>query len=417
MSELATTRSGWRRFVRSDGFVSILAVVLALVIGGLLIAFTNPNVQATMGYFFAKPADFFAEAWYTVTSAYAAMFRGAVYNYQATDFLGAINPLSETLTQATPLITAALGVAVAFRAGLFNIGAQGQIILGAAVGGYIGFAIHLPGPLHILLVVIGSMVGGAVWAGLAGWLKARTGAHEVIVTIMLNYVATYLLAWLLLTPLMQRPGSSDPVSPQIDASAFYPLLVPGTNLRVHFGFIIAIAATLVTSWLLSRSKLGFQLRAVGANPGAARSAGMSVAMATVVAMAIAGALAGLSGAAQVSGTEHVVVEGIAATIGFDAITVALLGRSKPLWVFLSALLFGAFRAGGVVMQTDTGTPVDIVLVVQSLIVLFIAAPALTRRIFMIRDSKRTPKKPSVAKAVAAEPAKAPAEAPAEGATR
>lgn len=382
------TTGTWARIVRSDGLVSVLAVVLALVLGGLLIAFTNKDVQETMGYFFARPQDFFATAWQTVSGAYAAMFRSAIFNYQATSFTEAMNPLSESLTQATPLITASLGVAIAFRSGLFNIGAQGQIIMGAVMGGFVGFAFHLPAVLHIILVIIASIIGGAIWGGIAGWLKAKTGAHEVIATIMLNYIATYLLAWLLLTPLMQRPGSSDPVSPQIDASAVYPQLIPGTTLRVHFGLILAIAATVFTWWLFSRSKLGFRLRAVGSNPEAARSAGINVAACTVVAMAIAGGMAGLSGAAQVSGTERFLAEGVAATVGFDAITVALLGRSKPLWVFLSALLFGAFRAGGVGMQTDTGTPVDIVLVVQSLIVLFIAAPALTRTIFGIRAERR-----------------------------
>lgn len=412
MSESSTGKRGWRALVRSDGFVSVLAVVLSLIVGGLLIAFTNKDAQAAASYFFAKPADFLSAAWHAASSAYAAMFRSAIVNYEGTTPTEMFNPLSETLTQATPLITASLGVAIAFRAGLFNIGAQGQVIIGAAVAGIVGFRLHLPAPLHILLVVIAAALGGALWGGIAGWLKAKTGAHEVISTIMLNYVATYLLAFLLLSPLMQRTGSSDPVSEPIDASAVFPQLIPGTTLRVHLGFVFAILATIFTWWLLSRSKLGYRLRAVGANPEAARTAGISVAACTVIAMAIAGAMAGIAGASQVSGTEKFVAEGIAATIGFDAITVALLARSKPLWVFLSALLFGAFRAGGVGMQTDTGTPVDIVLVVQSLIVLFIAAPALTRTIFGIRDRKKTAKGSSSTTPGASTPPPSPTE-PAE----
>ncbi|WP_394163233.1 ABC transporter permease [Galactobacter valiniphilus] len=409
MSETIKGRQGWRAFVRSDGFVSVLAVVLSLIVGGILIAFTNKDAQASAAYFFAQPGDFFRDAWNAASGAYAAMFRSAIFNYEGTTATEMFNPLSETLTQATPLITASLGVAIAFRAGLFNIGAQGQVIIGAAVAGFVGFRLHLPAPLHILLVVLAAALGGAVWGGLAGWLKAKTGAHEVITTIMLNYVATYLLAFVLLTPLMQRTGSSDPVSEVIDPTAVFPQLIPGTTLRVHLGFVIAILATVFTWWLLSRSKLGYRLRAVGANPEAARTAGISVAACTVIAMALSGAMAGLAGASQVSGTEMFVAEGIAATIGFDAITVALLARSKPLWVFLAALLFGAFRAGGVGMQTDTGTPVDIVLVVQSLIVLFIAAPALTRTIFGIRDRKKAAKAPKAPKSAPPAP---PAETPA-----
>ncbi|MGG5751134.1 ABC transporter permease [Zafaria sp. Z1313] len=376
-----------QRLRQSSALVSVLAVVLSLIVGGLLIALTDERTRGAAGYFFSRPGDTLSAAWQAASGAYAAMFRGAVFNYNASNGVDMIKPLTETLTMATPLITASLGVALAFRAGLFNIGAQGQIIIGAAMAGYIGFAWQLPWPIHILLVVLVAMLGGAVWGGLVGWIKARTGAHEVILTIMFNYVAVHLLAYILTLPAMLRPGSNNPVSPIMQPSAQYPLIL-GPDFRVHLGFLLGLLATWGVWWLLERSTIGFELKAVGANPSAARTAGINTTRATVIAMVGAGALAGLAGAAQVNGTEFSLANGIAASIGFDAITVALLGRSKPLGVLFAALLFGAFRAGGVAMQSQTGTPIDIVLVVQSLIVLFIAAPPLVRTVFGLNARRK-----------------------------
>ena len=258
--------------------------------------------------------------------------------------------------------------------------------------------------LHLLLCVIGAALGGALWAGIAGVLKARTGAHEVIVTIMLNNIAIYLVAYLLSLDAFQRPGSNNPVSPPIPDSAAYPLLL-GSGYRLHAGFLVAIAAAVFTWWLMERSTIGFRFRAVGSNPHAARTAGISVNATYVWVMLTAGAFAGLAGSAQVLGTERVLTAGVAASYGFDAITVALLGRSKPLGTVLAGILFGALRAGGVVMQARTGTPIDIVLVVQSLIVLFIAAPPLVRAVFRLPspDTPRAPKPvvPVTAKEVSA----------------
>ncbi|WP_456789507.1 ABC transporter permease [Cellulomonas sp. P5_C5] len=376
----------------SSWLVSVLAVVLALIIGGLLIAAADAEVQAAASYFFSRPGDLISAAWTAVSEAYAALFAGAIYDPRAETFARAIRPLTETLTVATPLILAGLGLGIGFRAGLFNIGAQGQIILGGIFAGYIGFTFHLPFPLHLLLCVIGAALGGALWAGIAGVLKARTGAHEVIVTIMLNNIAIYLVAYLLSLDAFQRPGSNNPVSPPIPESASYPLLL-GEGYRLHAGFLVAIAAAVFTWWLMERSTIGFRFRAVGSNPHAARTAGISVNATYVWVMLTAGAFAGLAGSAQVLGTEHVLTAGVAASYGFDAITVALLGRSKPLGTVLAGILFGALRAGGVVMQARTGTPIDIVLVVQSLIVLFIAAPPLVRSVFRLPspDTPRAPK--------------------------
>ncbi|NKX50309.1 ABC transporter permease, partial [Arthrobacter deserti] len=331
-----------------------------------------------------RPTDLLSAAWTAASQAYAALFQGAVFNFEGRAFARMINPLMQTLTVATPLVCAGLGVTLAFRAGLFNIGAQGQIIIGATLAAWVGFSWHLPAGLHLLLVVIAGLAGGAIWGGLVGLLKARAGAHGVILTIMLNYIAIYLVGYLLTTPGFQRPGSSNPISPQLDETALYPRLF-GDAFRLHWGFVVAVLATVFAWWLLIRSTIGFELRAVGANPTAARTAGISVTKGYVVVMVIAGALAGLAGVAQVAGTERVLTSGVAASFGFVAITVALLGRSTPWGTFAAGLLFGAFRAGGVTMQTNTGTSIDIVLVVQSLIVLFIAAPPLVRAIFRLPE--------------------------------
>ncbi len=363
--------------------VTALSFLLALIIGAVLIAISDPAVTDSLAYFFAQPSDTLTAAWESVSAAYLALFEGAVWDFQADSFQQAIRPLTESLTVAAPLIAAGLAVALAFKAGLFNIGAEGQIIIGATVAGYIGFTFSLPFPLHLLLAVLGGLIGGAVWGGIVGALKARTGAHEVIVTIMLNYVARFLLAYLLTTEAFKRPGRNDPISPIVETSAQYPLLL-GTWSRLHLGFLVTLGAAVGVWWLLTRSVWGFRFRAVGANASAARAAGIKVEWNLFLVMAIAGSLAGLAGTMQVLGTEKALTGGISAGIGFDAITVALLGRGSPLGTVLAGLLFGALRAGGVTMQARTGTPIDIVLVVQSLIVLFVAAPPLIRKVFRLR---------------------------------
>lgn len=378
----------WRRALREiatgNAIISVLAVVLALLVGAIMIAATDENVQAASGYFFARPGDTFAAIWQSVSGAYASFFQGAIYNFRRPEFATGIRPLTETLTFATPLIAAGLGVALAFRVGMFNIGGRGQMLVAAAAGGYVAFAFDLPWGLHMVVALVAGIVAGALWAGIAGLLKARTGAHEVIVTIMLNYVGFYLVYYLLRTPgLLQAPGSSNPTTPAMKDTAVFPDLF-GPAYNIHFGFILSLAAVALVWWILERSSLGFRFRAVGLNPNAARVAGINVKSMYVVAMLISGGLIGLAGVDQVLGTVTTgFSSGIDAGIGFDAITVALLGRSTPVGVLVAGILFGAFKAGGFSMQAANGVPIDIVLVVQSLIVLFIAAPPLVRAIFRL----------------------------------
>lgn len=374
--------------LRSNWLISVLAILIALIVGAILIAATDPVVQKAAGYFFARPGDTFRAIWDSVSGAYLSLFQGAVYNPKRGDFVNAIKPLTETLTFATPLITAGLGVALTFRVGMFNIGGRGQILIAAACAGWVSWSMQLPAPLHILLATVAGFAGGAIWAGIAGVLKARTGAHEVIVTIMLNYVAFYLISYLLKTPgALQAPGSNTPKSPPALESAVYPTLsdlLGVGSYRLHLGFVFAILATIWLWYLLNRSSMGFRFRAVGENPHAARVAGISVSRVYISAMLLSGGLVGLAGASQVLGTTTTgFAAGVDAGIGFDAITVALLGRSRPWGVFFSGILFGALKAGGYTMQASQDIPIDIVLVVQSVIVLLIAAPPLVRSIFRL----------------------------------
>jgi ABC-type uncharacterized transport system permease subunit len=367
--------------------VTLLALVVALVIGAVLIAIADPTTRASAHYFTAAPADTFTNAFTAIGNAYKALFKGAIFNPTTASngtLSGIFNPLSETLTNATPLILAGLSVGLAFRAGLFNIGAQGQIIFGAIFAGYVGFAWHLPVVLHLIVAVFGGLLGGAIWGGVVGLLKARTGAHEVITTIMLNYVALYFLGYLLSVKGFQAPPYGQAISNTVDSNARYPALL-GSTMRVHFGLVIALIAALAVWWLLSRTTIGFELRAVGANQFAARTAGMSVARAYITVMVISGALAGLAGTAQILGTNSQITGDIDAGIGFNAITVALLGRANPGGTVLAGLLFGALQAGGVQMSSSTGTPSELVSIFEAVIVLFIAAPALIRGIFRLRD--------------------------------
>lgn len=378
-----------REIFGGSAAISVLAVFLALVVGGILIIVTDDAVAEAAGYFFSRPADTFSAMWDAVAGAYSALFRGSVFNYlRGDDLVAAFRPITETLANATPLIAAGLGVALAFRVGMFNIGGRGQMLIAAAVAGYIGAYIPMPPVIHLIVALIFGLIGGALWGGLVGLLKARTGAHEVIVTIMLNYIAFYLVSFLLRTPgALQAPGQNNPKSgPMLETAQFPPLLnsLLGVQYNLNIGFILVILATIFTWYLLDRSALGFRFRAVGENPHAAKVAGINVKAVYVQVMLIAGALVGLAGVYQVLGNfTGGFAAGLDAGIGFDAITVALLGRSKPWGVFFAGILFGALKAGSYTMQAAEGIPVDIVLVVQSFIVLFIAAPPLVRSIFRL----------------------------------
>jgi general nucleoside transport system permease protein len=349
---------------------TLAAVLLALLVGAVLIAFSTPRVIESLKYFLTYPWDFFRFAGIAVFDGYRALLDGSI---------GSAGAVERTLERAAPLICAGLGVSLAFRSGLFNIGAQGQLIAGAIVAGYVGFAVDLPPGLHLLVAALGALAAGAAWGGIAGFLKAQTGAHEVITTIMLNYVGRFLLVYLLAQEAFQRPGSDNQLSPPVQGSAAFPEV-----FGVHLGVLLAVVAAVGVWWLLERSTLGFEMRAVGSAPEAARTAGMSVRRVYVVAMALAGLLAGLAAVMLVLGQRNTLSENLAGSVGFDAITVALLGRATPLGTVLAGLLFGALSSGGLAMPAAAGVPPELAQVLQALIVLFVAAPALVRAVLRVR---------------------------------
>jgi general nucleoside transport system permease protein len=361
----------------------LLAFFLALFVGGLVIGFTDSKVLAKL----SSPLELLKILGSTVGNAYLALFQGAIYDpnlAEGKSFFAGFYPLSETMVSTAPLILCGLSVALAFKSGLFNIGAQGQFIFGAVGASYIGFKFEMPIAMHILVATLAGVILAALWGGLVGLLKAKTGAHEVIVTIMLNYIAAKFLLFLLSTQYFLRPGRLDPIAPPVRDSAKLPGLF-GVDYRVNIGIFIALAAATFIWWLLNRSIIGFRFRAVGANSSAARTAGISVSAAMIATMAISGALAGMGGAIHTLGNQYELTDSVAASFGFDAITVALLGRGTPLGVVLASFLFAGLRVGGQTMQANVGVPVEIVLVIQALVVLFIAAPALVKRIFRVRN--------------------------------
>ena len=395
-----------RQVASSPAVVGLLAVLTALILSSILILAADSEVRYTATYLLNRPGDFLHATASTLSEAYSSLLRGAVFDWRATTGVRMIRPITDTLTNATPLIIAGLGMAVAFRAGLFNIGGQGQMILGAITACYVGIAWNLPPVAHLLLAVVGAALGGLVWGGIAGVLKARTGANEVIVTIMLNSIAAHLLSQVLSLKAFNGEGETgNRKSLTVADAAQYPSLA-GDSFRLHAGFLLALLVAVAVWWLMERSRLGFQLRATGLNADAARTAGMSVPWVTSLVMMISGALCGLAATAPVLGTQKSMDESVVGTIGFDAITVALLGRSRPVGTVLAGLLFGALRAGGTAMQAAPGTHIKIVLVLQSTIVLFIAAPPLIRAIFRLPE-RREPlggTDPSPASVPAAAPA-------------
>jgi len=350
-----------------------LAMLTALLVGAVIIALSDIDKvrDGDVGGMLS-----------TVVDSYVALAQGA---------FGSLRGLNETIVSATPLLLAGLAVSMAFKAGLFNIGATGQMLAGGMAATYVGFTLDGPLFLPAVLAVLAGIVGGAVWGAIVGVLKSRFGAHEVITTIMLNYIAASLTLWLLKTSVFQRPGDATPVSKEVGEAARLPRLFgflgrSSLEIRAHLGFVLALCAAILFWWLINRARAGFEFRTFGANADAARYAGMHPGRLTIAAMAISGGFAGLAGASDILGgvTQNRATPSFAGDIGFDAIAVALLGRSSPLGTTLAALLFGALKAGGDKMRLETGVPVDLVLVLRALIVLFVAAPALTRMIWRVR---------------------------------
>ncbi len=381
--------SRWRRTLQSLA-IPLLALFTGLVLGGLIIVLTSTEFYTAWA---KSPFQGLKEAWNIAVNAYSALFTGAFGNpsrivaaLQSGNGEGirkAFNPFFESLVAATPYIFGGLAVALGFRAGLFNIGAEGQIFIGAIFAAYVGYSFQgVPAILHVPMAFLAGALGGGLWGFIPGWLKAKTGGHEVINTMMMNYIAFRVSDWLLTGP-MKRPGTPNPVSPTIAPSAMLYRFF-GDPIRFHLGFIIALGVAWLVYWFLFKTKWGFDLRAVGSNPHAARYAGMVVPLTIILAMVLSGALAGMAGANEVLGVNHNLAMAFSSGYGWDSIALALLGKSHPAGVVLSALLFGALRNGATNMQLKTNIPIDIISVLQAFILVFVAAPAVIRTIYRLK---------------------------------
>ena len=375
--------------------IPALAILTGLLIGAVMIAATSNTVWAAFGQSIWKG---FGRAFVEIGAAYQALFTGAIGDPvrivralgsgDAREIRSALNPFLESLVQSTPYIFTGLAVAVGFRSGLFNIGVEGQLFIGAAAATYVGYAITgLPGIIHMPLALLAGALGGAFWAFIPGFLKAKTGGHEVINTIMMNWIAFRLTEWLLSGP-MTRPGSGGmPISPVIQKTAEIPQFFQ-SPIRFHLGFFIALAVAYIVWWFLFKTTWGLDLRTVGTNPRAARYAGLSTTKSIILAMSLSGALAGMAGAVQVLAVNRSMALGLSSGYGFDSIALALIGNSHPVGVVLASILFGTLRNGATRMMVVSSIPIDIVDVIQAIILMFVAAPAIIRSIYHLRKPKQ-----------------------------
>lgn len=376
---------------KSSLTVTILAIVTGLLLGGLLVAVTTEEVYAVFG---ESPWEAIKIGANAAGKTYQALFFGSVGNpgriieaFQAGDaeeIRKAVNPFFESLVQSTPYIFAGLAVALGFRVGLFNIGAEGQLFIGATTTVVAAiFLKELPPIIHVPISLLAGFIGGGLWGFIPGWLKATTGGHEVINTIMMNYIAFRLSEYLLRGPLKDPDGFTPVSAPIQDSAKLYRFFE--NPIRFHIGFFIALLVAYLVYLLLFKTTWGYTLRTVGANPRAAKYAGMSIVRSTVLAMFLSGGLAGLAGANEVLGVNHNLAVAFSSGYGFDAIALALLGKSHPMGVVLAAIMFGFLRNGAVQMQLTAGIPIDIISVLQAAILTFIAAPAIIRTLYRLKE--------------------------------
>jgi simple sugar transport system permease protein len=387
-----------RWFGQANQFVvTALGLAVALVVGGIILTFSTPQTLHAVGTFTDHPLTSLGTILQTIGDTYRALFTGSIvdppqlWHSIATGqgWVTTLTPICETLTVATPLAIAGLGIGIGFQTGIFNIGGAGQVTVGAVCATYVATSVHLPAIALLPLCMLAGIAGGALTGAIPGVLKAYTGAHEVIVTIMLNYTIGSLLLWDLETPGLglQQPGQGNTISKTIPPAGQLPYLF-GANLSVNVGLIIAIVAAVVAWWLMDRSTLGFRFRVTGASPRAARTAGIDSKHITVLVFLVSGAFVGLAGMVQVSGIdlfiENIGQQGYASTLGFTAITVALLGRNRPLGILLGSFLIAALTWGATNAEATLGIFPDLSSIILAVMVLCVATPALISAMFHLK---------------------------------
>lgn len=376
--------------------VPILAVLTAFVVGSLFMLMTDFENLSKLG---TDPAAALGGAFGTILNAYGSMVLGAfgdparigaaLADPTPRALATAVRPITETLVAATPLIFTGLAVAISFRSGVFNIGVEGQFILGAFGATVAAITLReAPAPVILLVATLCGMLTGAMWGFIPGILKARTGAHEVITTIMLNYVAAQVVLFGLRSDFLRQEGSSQPISKVLSEFVRVPGVLDLPAIRLHWGFFLALLVAVAVSWFLFRTTKGFELRAAGFNLTAARYAGMSAGGSIVLAMTLSGGLAALGGSMEVLGTVPQMSNDISSGYGFNAIALALLAGNRPAGIVAAALLFGALRTGGGLMQVKTGIPLDLLFFIQALVIMFVAAPGLIRTIWRLDRRRR-----------------------------
>lgn len=368
---------------------TVVSVILGFAVGAFFMIVSNREFLQSIGFFFADPLASLRAAGDVVSAGYGALFRGSIFNAEAATVEASLRPITETLRLAGPLIAAGLGIGLGFRVGLFNIGGTGQMVSGIIWATFVATRMELPPVLHFVVAILAAIVGAAIIGIFVGYLKAKTGANEVITTIMLNYVIVSFFNFLLLDVnlLQGATATGHTKSDPAFESARLPLLL-GDGYSLHIGLILSLVAVGFYWWLMERSTIGFRLRAVGFNASAAKTSGLKVEGTYVLAMGLSAAFVGIAAANQALSSTGGVTPTSHSGIGFDAITVALLGGSTASGILLAGLLFGAFKAGSPAMQVEGISP-DVLGIVQGAIVLFIAAPPLIRAIFRLPPPQTT----------------------------
>jgi simple sugar transport system permease protein len=368
---------------------TIVSVILGFAVGAFFMIISNKEFLQSIGYFFADPLASLRAAGDVVNAGYGALFRGSIFNANGATIEASLRPITETLRLAGPLIAAGLGIGLGFRVGLFNIGGTGQMVSGIIWATFVATRMELPPVIHFVVAILAAIAGSAIIGIFVGYLKAKTGANEVITTIMLNYVIVSFFNFLLLDQnlLQGETASGYTKSDPAFETATLPLIL-GDGYALHIGLILSLAAVGFYWWLMERSTIGFRLRAVGFNASAAKTAGLKVEGTYVLALGLSAAFVGIAAANQALSSTGGVTPTSHAGIGFDAITVALLGGSTASGILMAGLLFGAFKAGGPAMQIENISP-DVLGIVQGAIVLFIAAPPLIRAIFRLPPPQTT----------------------------
>jgi simple sugar transport system permease protein len=378
---------------RSSFVFMFFAIFTGLVIGGILAAVTTEEVIEAFG---RSIGEGFKEALELIWNTYSSLFIGSfgeprkmitsLFSGDREAIRSAFKPFLESMVTTTPYIFTGVAIALGFQAGIFNIGAEGQLFMGSVMAAWAGFAFKGLKPIvHIPFALGVGFLAGALWGFIPGWLKAKTGAHEVINTIMMNYIAFNLTEFLIAGPFQ------DPVdtfkTPNIEESAKL-LRLFEDPIRFNIGTFLGIGVAVFTWYMLYKTTWGYEIRSVGLNPNASRYAGINATVVTILSLTLSGAFAALGGATMMLGVIFRQTQSLSTGYGFDSIAVSLLAKNHPLWVIVTAMLFGFMRHGSRVMQLKTGIPIDIISILQGLIIFFLAAPAMIRTLYRLKEPKK-----------------------------